>query len=114
MALQLPPFAQLANDLGITPQTRRTSKRRPRYDAVAAINRHITVECRDGYLNYWLLEAVMGVAYARQTLRLSAEVENRIAALTPYRYLRLIHDIAAQQVVQGDVSRWLIRWHYGE
>jgi hypothetical protein len=99
-------FTALAADISIFPQTKRNSKRHYG-NAIRAIHRHIELAVRDQEMEYWFWEAVQGVGFGRQTCRVSGKVEMTIRDMTPYAYLKLLCDIAAREMVQGDVPRYL-------
>ena len=99
-------FSQLASAIEITPQTRRASKRHYG-NAIRQINRHIELAVRDQELDYWFLEAVMGVSHGRETCRISGKAEMALREMSPYRYLKLLCAIAEREMVHGDVPRYL-------
>jgi len=60
----------------------------------------------------WIAE---GFSYARNSCRLSGEIELRLRSLTKRQARALVMRVVAdERVTMGDVSRWLIKWHFGK
>lgn len=67
-----------------------------------------------GEIDYRIGWIASGFTFARNSGRISGEVEMRLRTLTRRQSRALImRAVADQKVTMGDVPSWLIHWHYG-